>query len=395
MTYLSEKGHNDEWERKDNRLQYTLAGKSGGVVIEAPPENQKATAGWIVTFILAFLVFILIFRFVFRYVIEHVFDTRGVITPLKSEDDWEKILTGQTPRRILLNTFNGLYYRTTSEEILNPPATTGWIFTPIRAAGLLDGSQPGEDDLEKANVLFWVYDLEHYLHKLKDHENILDRLTFLKTHAKGKVIVAMPFEFDHITEFYSDYLAESNGKGDNEVPVETLRTRWESLFQDFVQCVGNPLFEADAEKDASDPLFGEAGYRYILSFLTRKEKLLLYDTVEDGLLNLKNRTLIRRLIDKKLIVPGPEPRVFDEGFGNFIVESVSEEGARALEQKLGMKGGWRSIRYIILLILLPMVIFVFLSQGFSFQKVVGILGGVLALLGGVVKMFDSNLFRQG
>jgi hypothetical protein len=38
--------------------------------------------------------------------------------------------------------------------------------------------------------------------------------------------------------------------------------------------------------------------------------------------------------------------------------------------------------------------FVFISQGISIEKVIGIFAGILALFSGMMRLFDSNIFKQ-
>jgi hypothetical protein len=281
--------------------------------------------------------------------------------------------------------------------------SSGKEFTPVSGADLVKPRFARTSIFPDACRVIWVSGLEHVIPRIDQHGLLIDRLALITGQANGRIVVVIPYDFDYINELYDDYLEENGSDADSVKLVAGLRPRWESLFGSYYKYVGNIVLrdnDGSGEVEASvkqgvKEVTGEPAHYYIWNSLTRQEKLILYDLVEDGMLNLKNQFLIHRLMIKGLIIPGTYPDVYDDGFSAFIRDSVKPESARALEQKLGLKGRWRTMRYLILLILIPMAMFVFISQGFSFQKAVGILGGVFALLTGVVKMFDSSVFRQG
>ncbi len=135
-------------------------------------------------------------------------------------------------------------------------------------------------------------------------------------------------------------------------------------------------------------------YGYIWNNLSRMEKLILFDLADDGMLNFKNRFLINRLKSKGLIELEPYPSIFTPGFQYFLKYSIDPDETTLLEQKLSKEGKWRNTRYLILLLLIPLAAFVFISQGTSIEKVIGILTGVLALFSGAMRIMDSSLFRS-
>ena len=65
-----------------------------------------------------------------------------------------------------------------------------------------------------------------------------------------------------------------------------------------------------------------------------------------------------------------------------------------LENKLNKQGKWRNTQYLILLVLIPIAGFVFIAQGTSVEKVIGIFTGVLALFSGVMRLMDSSTFKH-
>jgi hypothetical protein len=128
--------------------------------------------------------------------------------------------------------------------------------------------------------------------------------------------------------------------------------------------------------------------------LTSFEKIVLFDLADDGLLNRKNKTMIQKLIDKRLIVTDPEPAFYAREFRDFVLKNMKVKEVKAIENKLGLKGSWHNARYLILLILIPLAAFVIISQGISIEKVFGIFAGGLAIITGIIRLFDSNSFKS-
>jgi hypothetical protein len=138
----------------------------------------------------------------------------------------------------------------------------------------------------------------------------------------------------------------------------------------------------------------EPRYLQIWNNLCAIEKLILFDVADDGILNLKNKVLIKRLVIKGLIIPEPYPKLYADSFKYFVNNSINPDDAKILERKLNTKGSWHNLRYLILLILILLSAFVFISQGISIEKVIGIFAGILALFSGMMRLFDSNIFKQ-
>ena len=137
----------------------------------------------------------------------------------------------------------------------------------------------------------------------------------------------------------------------------------------------------------------EPRYQHIWNNLCNIEKLILFDLADDGITNLKNKHLIKRLVIKGLIIPEPYPRLYTQSFKYFINNAINPDEIKTLESKLNRKGSWHNMRYLILLIFTMLAGFVLISQGISIEKVIGIFAGILALLSGVVRLFDSGVFR--
>jgi hypothetical protein len=94
------------------------------------------------------------------------------------------------------------------------------------------------------------------------------------------------------------------------------------------------------------------------------------------------------------MVTNPEPAFYADEFCNFVRKSMKSKEVKAIESKLGLKGSWHNAKYLILLILVPLAAFVIISQGISIEKVFGIFAGGLAIITGIIRLFDSNTFKS-
>ena len=72
---------------------------------------------------------------------------------------------------------------------------------------------------------------------------------------------------------------------------------------------------------------------------------------------------------------------------------MTSDSIQDMEKELGIKGKWKNTQYLILLILIPLAAFILISQGLSIEKIFGIFAGVLTIITGAMKLFDSNLFK--
>lgn len=111
------------------------------------------------------------------------------------------------------------------------------------------------------------------------------------------------------------------------------------------------------------------------------------------MLNYKNKPVINQLNSKGLITFAPYPQIYSKGFHHFLAEVVDPGETRELQLHLGLQGNWHNIRYLILLILIPLLIFIFIAQGTSVEKVIAIVTGGLAVLSGFMRLFENDVFR--
>lgn len=133
---------------------------------------------------------------------------------------------------------------------------------------------------------------------------------------------------------------------------------------------------------------GEIDYEHKWGERRQKEKYLLYDFAQDGLLNYKNTDDIRRLIEENILTVNDERlRFSDPGFRAFLVNKHGTDELKILQAKYQQNSTWRSLQGALLLLLAGFAGFVFLTQEVAFNKILALAGGITTLLSVLPKIF--------
>lgn len=447
MTYLKDQHAIGQLVAPDE-LEYTHSGFEGIIRTKLPDYIKLSSSLWLLNLILATLLVALVIWQLYQYMAENILNTNPAIRIIPETHSLKSLLFNTKIRRILLDSYDGEHcLRLVGELIETSGSTTdgqNLRLEIIHADKLIDATFQMDYLLSGQSKIIWVSDIDQCIQHIKKHDIILSRLMKLNQHAEGKVIVVLPFEFDFINEYYDDYLEENELEKDERTQIFTWRRSWKSIFKSFNKYSGyfvpdgetenrNLLrtynvqetasnLERKAPEDYGNSLFNqsiierqsimeeqdkkglekqildieykmEPRYQHIWNNLCNIEKLILFDLADDGITNLKNKHLIKRLVIKGLIIPEPYPRLYTQSFKYFINNAINPDEIKTLESKLNRKGSWHNMRYLILLIFTMLAGFVLISQGISIEKVIGIFAGILALLSGVVRLFDSGVFR--
>ena len=259
--------------------------------------------------------------------------------------------------------------------------------------------------------VIWIYGLDNYLLNFKEGDLLLARIREIKT-ARCTVVFEMPYDMDFIKEYFEEYISDFKVDEDDEIAIIGYMRGLNQELKDFYRYTNSIEQEStthdlqvaarkiDQEQNKPDERLlaiahlMKMRYRYIWNNLSRMEKLILFDISDDGILNFKNKFLVNRLKMKGLLKLEPKPEVFDKSFQYFLKYAIKEEETIQLEQKLSKQGKWRNAKYMLLFLLVPLVAFMFISRGFSIEKIVGILSGVLALFAGAMRVMDTSLFSK-
>jgi hypothetical protein len=270
----------------------------------------------------------------------------------------------------------------------------------------VDFYQPGfksELYLKDAAETIWICGLNECIPEIGKHNMLLDSLTALNHSHNKKIIIELPFDMEIIDEFYNDFISANELTTKELADIYILRKRWKNIFEDYIKYDGYIYhFRSDEPEDKLtgkhlqdyyknvDP---ELCYSKIWKNLTYYEKIVLFDLVDDGLLNRNNKKIIMQLIEKKLIIIKPFPVLFARDFNEYILQHISNSEIKAIEGKLGLQGGWKNAKYLILLILIPLGAFIFISQGLTIEKSFGIFAGLVGAITTLMKLFENTSIK--
>jgi hypothetical protein len=132
-------------------------------------------------------------------------------------------------------------------------------------------------------------------------------------------------------------------------------------------------------------------YREIWSTCTREDKLVLGQLAEEGLVNYKAKTTLRRLMARGLVRREPHFVLMNETFRRFVLSSFSRTEVAALEEG-STTSAWDAIRWPFLALLVGSLAFLFVTQHELFNTTVGVITAVAAAVPAIVKM--ANIFGE-
>ncbi len=136
---------------------------------------------------------------------------------------------------------------------------------------------------------------------------------------------------------------------------------------------------------------GESFYEEIWSESTDKEKYLLHDFAQDGLLNYRNAQAIHTLLKRGLFIIRDERlKLFSPGFRAFLVTKTDSDEIKQLHTKFRQNSTWRSLQGPLLLLLIGFAGFIFFTQEAAFHKLTGLVAGLGTLLSLLPKLFSSG-----
>ena len=436
MSLLRDESFQDEWSIKGSVLCYSRTESEGKVQVVSSGRIQIKPIKWLLYFFIPILLILLFIWSLNSYMVKHLFNTllSNWITP--EIPPWEEVINNKKINKVLLVSLGGKkYYKKTIPEPKLIPAEQSLSPDPdiekatpkpklIPAEQLFGPDFDIKTFVSEKNEIIWIRGLGDYFEQIDKAELIIDNLMKINQDTNGKLIIELPYDLDFLDEYYKDYMSENELEKKDHLRIISLKRNLGNLFKDYYRYPGNlipdPLdSNSDDKKDlAEDKLHDELTgsenikqqssqkqllaikdgnalhYSYIWNKLTKMEKMTLYDLADDGMLNFKNKVLINQLQMKGLIHLKPYPELFAESFQYFLLFSIDPEEKHSIEQKLNRQGKWKNRKYLILLILVLLAGFVFIAQGSSIEKVIGILTGSLAVFSGVTRLIDSNAFRQ-
>lgn len=126
--------------------------------------------------------------------------------------------------------------------------------------------------------------------------------------------------------------------------------------------------------------------------LDDQEKYLLICLANDGLLNHKNEPVIYELLDKNLLIVYDERiRLVSYSFRNFIISRNNSPEDRMLLAAMQSGASWSFMRTIVLVVVMSVFIFLFLTQQEVSAKIIALVTSLSALLPLILKFSSSSV----
>lgn len=114
------------------------------------------------------------------------------------------------------------------------------------------------------------------------------------------------------------------------------------------------------------------------------EKVVLMHLAEDGFVNRKDRSTIRRLLARQLIQRQPYFRLTDAGFRRFILSPQCRKEVMVVDR--AQVSAWDSVKWPFMIVLLLTITFFFVTQQELFNTTVAIVTGVTGALPAFIKL---------
>ena len=383
-----------EWIKNDTILIYSKHGTHGVVSVTSDPSFKPKTY-WNFTYLVIAVFIGILLWIILKYVASEILNIR-LESPKITKADWIKTLFKESSsQQFLLQSYNPDYYLEVTRKFTEGNKSYKKVF--LKAWELADEKYNIPTVYYNPDYLLWISGLDQLVYEIDKHELFLSRIFEMSKLSSAKIVIEFPFSFDYIDEVYKEFLSENKTEKDKTVQIDSLKKKWNLTFRNYIEF--NGFYPPDENKKSKKSHLSSSETTdlqcdFIWNNLTNHEKVVLFDLADDGLVNIKNKLIINRLIQKNLISLEPAPKFVSNNFRNYILKNLSQETVKMLEGKIGLKKKWKNMRYLILFILIPLAAFIMISQGISIEKIFGIFTGILAVITGVARLFDSQLFKH-
>jgi hypothetical protein len=244
--------------------------------------------------------------------------------------------------------------------------------------------------------------LNHFEHNLSEKETndkkfeIISTLSSVCEKVQAHLVILSNI---HPSVFLKNQKAKAeSGSFDAEDYINTQDYyNWTGLLSGFQIYVKHyperPANKFDTHEESTD-LYNKtkSWYLYYLSIwnsLERIEKFVAYDLATDGLVNYRNQAALYSLYSKGLVVMKDVPELMTEEFRTFILTEVSESDVELEKRQGGHRSAWDLFRIPFLVVVFGALMFVFLTQQETFNK---LMAGLAAVAGSVPLLI--RLFTQ-
>ena len=175
-----------------------------------------------------------------------------------------------------------------------------------------------------------------------------------------------------------------------------LRALGQDDNEDFKAILRNPEF------DKEDVLLNiqnksQLYYFAIWNSLEQREKFLIYDLSQDGLVNYRNLTIIFNLLNRGILIyESGMLQLFNNSFANFVLSIIRSDETLEIEKASKKTGTWSNLKWPFYTIVVGVILFLLMTQQDLFNDLLGWITAALALLPLLSKFIISySLFGGG
>lgn len=158
----------------------------------------------------------------------------------------------------------------------------------------------------------------------------------------------------------------------------------------------------DADCDEEDKILNVQARAQLYYYATwnsmeKREQLLIYDLVTDGLVNFRNLYVIYHLMSRGILInKNGSVELFNKSFANFVLTIVDKEMSFNFKRDAKKNGTWANLKLPLMMIIGGILAFIFLTQQSLFNDMFGWFTASLALLPVLTKVLSSlSLFTGG
>jgi len=158
-----------------------------------------------------------------------------------------------------------------------------------------------------------------------------------------------------------------------------------------------PIAKSDTEilkqeKQMAETIERLAGfYSFLWGQCTDNEKYLLLNYAHEGFANFKNTVVMVHLMRMGILVAkDDEIKFFSNSFRAYVIMQKNNTDIQEMTKQFSEASVWQTAKTILLVLVLGIALFIFLTQEQTFQKLLALLGGIGTILTFMLRFFTDG-----
>jgi len=239
------------------------------------------------------------------------------------------------------------------------------------------------------------------LKKLVDNEkHSLKKIILISIFSPREIMNAFDEDDKNEMQLVTNYL---NIVGDFATAYFPLHYNDKNADDENLPVISQLLDESDEDSDCDEEdkilnVQAKAQLYYYATWnsMDRREQLLIYDLVTDGLVNFRNLYVIYHLMSRGILIyKDGTIDLFNKSFSNFVLTIVDKERSFNFDREAKQTGSWSNLKVPFLMIIGGVLAFIFLTQQSLFNDLFGWFTAAFALLPVLTKILSSFSMFSG